>query len=34
MAIVTDEKIYQIISKYGLIKPDVLDTALKAAQEK
>lgn len=30
----TDEKIYQIISKYGLIKPDVLDTALKAAQEK
>ncbi len=34
MAIVTDEKIYQIISKYGLIKPDVLDTALKAAQDK
>lgn len=34
MAIVTDEKIYQIISKYGLIKPDVLDTALKTAQEK
>jgi len=34
MAIVTDEKVYQIISKYGLIKPDVLDTALKTAQEK
>lgn len=34
MAIVTDEKIYQIISKYGLIKPDVLDTALKTAQAK
>ncbi len=34
MAILTDEKVYQIISKYGLIKPDVLDTALKTAQEK
>lgn len=34
MAIVTDEKVYQIISKYGLIKPDVLDTALKSAQAK
>jgi type IV pilus assembly protein PilB len=34
MAIVTDEKVYQIISKYGLIKPDVLDTALKTAQAK
>ncbi|MFA6253134.1 MAG: GspE/PulE family protein [Patescibacteria group bacterium] len=32
MAIVTDEKVYQIINKYGLIKPDVLDTALKTAQ--
>mgnify|MGYP001068833070 CR=1 FL=1 len=32
MAIVSDEKVYQIISKYGLIKPDVLDTALKTAQ--
>ncbi len=34
MSIVTDEKVYQIISKYGLIKPDVLDTALKTSREK
>lgn len=34
MPLVSDDKIYQIISKYGLIKPDVLDTALKTSQDK
>jgi type IV pilus assembly protein PilB len=34
MPIVTAEKIYEIINKYGLIKPDVLDAALKTAQTK
>lgn len=34
MQIISDEKVYKIISKIGLIEPDVLDTALKAAQEK
>ncbi|MFA5126612.1 MAG: GspE/PulE family protein [Patescibacteria group bacterium] len=30
----SDDKIYQIITKIGLIKPDVLDMALKTAREK
>ncbi|PIR06956.1 MAG: hypothetical protein COV55_00845 [Candidatus Komeilibacteria bacterium CG11_big_fil_rev_8_21_14_0_20_36_20] len=33
MPAITDSKVHKIISKIGLIKPDVLDTALKAAQE-
>lgn len=34
MSIITDEKIYKIISKIGLIEPSVLDTALQTAKEK
>lgn len=32
--IISDEKVYQIISKIGLIEPAVLDTALKTAKER
>ena len=34
MPALADDKIYQIISKIGLIKPDVLDMAVKTAKEK
>jgi type IV pilus assembly protein PilB len=34
MKIISDDKIYKIISKIGLIEPEVLDTALQTAQEK
>ncbi|MFA6467187.1 MAG: GspE/PulE family protein [Patescibacteria group bacterium] len=34
MKIISDEKIYKIISKIGLIEPEILDTALQAAKEK
>jgi type IV pilus assembly protein PilB len=33
MKIISDEKIYKIISKIGLIDPEVLDTALQTARE-
>ncbi len=34
MKIISDEKIYKIISKIGLIEPEILDTARQAAKEK
>ena len=34
MKIISDEKIYKIISKIGLIEPEILDTALQTAKEK
>ena len=34
MSIISDEKIYKIISKISLIEPSVLDTALQTAKEK
>jgi len=34
MQIISDEKVYKIITKIGLIEPDVLDTALQTAHEK
>ncbi len=34
MNIITDEKVYKLIQKIGLIEPDILDTALKTAKEK
>ncbi len=34
MAALSEEKIYQIISKIGLVKQDVLDMSVKTAQEK
>ncbi|MDD5749169.1 MAG: GspE/PulE family protein [Patescibacteria group bacterium] len=34
MELISDVKIYKIISKIGLIKPEVLDQAIKTAQEK
>lgn len=34
MQVISDEKVYKLISKIGLIEPSVLDTALKTAKEK
>lgn len=34
MQAITDDKIYKMITKIGLIEPDILDTALKTAKEK
>ena len=32
--VITDEKIHRIISKIGLIEPEILDTALKTAKDR